>query len=73
MAGFVEPHVLPEEPAAEWTVDFMDLPRSAEGHNCLLVWTERVSKLMVLVPMSNQAASITAVEVAKAFVDHVGK
>jgi hypothetical protein len=70
-AGFVEPHVLPEEPAAEWTVDFIDLPRSAEGHNCLLVWTERVSKLVVLVPMSNQAESITAVEVAKAFVDHV--
>ena len=49
----------------------MDLPRSADGHNCLLVWTERVSKLVVLVPMSNNAASITALEVAKAFVDNV--
>ena len=55
----------------EWSVDFVDLPRSADGHNCLLVWTERVSKLVVLVPMSNQAASITALEVAKAFVEHV--
>jgi hypothetical protein len=70
-AGFAQPHVLPEEPAAEWSVDFMDLPRSAAGHNCLLVWTERVSKLVILVPMSNQAASITALEVAHAFVDHV--
>ena len=70
-AGFAEPHVLPNEPAAEWSVDFVDLPRSADGHNWLLVWTERVSKLVVLVPMSNQAASITALEVAKAFVEHV--
>ena len=70
-AGHVEPHILPEEPASEWSVDFVDLPRSVDGHNCLLVWTERVSKLVVLVPMSNQAASITALEVAKAFVDNV--
>ena len=70
-AGFVEPHILPDEPASEWSVDFMDLPRSAEGHNCLLVWTERISKLVVLVPMSNQSSSITALEVAKAFVDNV--
>jgi hypothetical protein len=70
-AGFAEPHILPEEPASEWAVDFLDLPRSADGYNSLLVWTERVSKLVVLVPMSNQAASITALEVAKAFVDNV--
>ncbi len=49
----------------------MDLPRSADGHNCLPVWTERVSKSVVLVPLSNQAASIMALEVAKAFVEHV--
>ena len=70
-AGLSEPHVLPAEPAAEWSVDFLDLPKSADGHTCLLVWTERLSKLVVLVPMSNQAAAITALEVAKAFVDHV--
>lgn len=70
-AGFVEPHILPEEPACEWSVDFLDLPRSADGHNSVLVWTERLSKLVVLVPMSNQANSVTASEVASAFIDHV--
>ena len=70
-AGFAEPHVLQNEPAAEWSIDFVDLSKSADGHNCLLVWTERFSKLVVLVPKSNQAASITALEVVKAFVDHV--
>jgi hypothetical protein len=39
-AGFAEPHILPEEPASEWAVDFLDLPRSADGYNSLLVWTE---------------------------------
>ena len=55
----------------QWSVDFLELPKSADGHTCLLVWTERLSKLVVLVPMSNQAAAITSLEVAKAFVDNV--
>lgn len=70
-AGFVEPHVLPDEPASEWSVDFLELPQSADGHNCVAVWTERISKLVVLIPMSNKAHAITALEVAKSFVDHV--
>jgi transposase InsO family protein len=70
-AGFVEPHVLPDEPASEWSVDFLELPQSADGHNCVAVWTERISKLVVLVPMSNKAHAITALEVAKSFVDQV--
>ncbi len=49
----------------------MELPRSADGYSSLLVWTERVSKIVVIVHMSNQAESITALEVAKAFVDNV--
>ena len=70
-AGFSESHLIPAEPAAEWSLDFLELPTSANGFHCLLVCTERVSKLVVLVPMSNSAAALTAADVAKAFVNEV--
>jgi hypothetical protein len=62
-----QPHILPNEPAGEWFVNFLE----ADGHNCLLVWTERLSKLVVLVSMSNKAEAKKALEVGKAFVVNV--
>mmetsp|Transcript_5617 Transcript_5617/g.17995 ORF Transcript_5617/g.17995 Transcript_5617/m.17995 type:complete len:941 (-) Transcript_5617:11-2833(-) len=71
-AGHSEPHHIPAQPASEWSVDFLELPRSANGYTSLLVFTERVSKLVILVPMvSNPDAALTAQVVAKAFIDHV--
>ena len=66
--GYSEPHALQAEPGAHWTLDFLDLPpsQSANGYTCLLTLTDRVSKLIVLVPMQGT----TAVDVAEAFVKH---
>ena len=66
-AGFAEPHALPAVPGAHWTLDFLELPESANGYTCLLTMTDRVSKLIVLVPMK----TTTALDVATAFVQHV--
>ena len=65
--GYAEPHALPAEPGAHWTLDFLELPKSANGYTCLLTMTDRVSKLIVLVPMRNT----TALDVAEAFVQNV--
>ena len=65
--GFAEPHTLPAEPGAHWTIDFLELPKSANGYTCLLTMTDRVSKLIVLIPMKQT----TALDVAEAFVQHV--
>jgi len=70
-AGFSEPVAIPAEPATDWTIDFLELPKSANGFSCVLVCTERLSKLVVLVPMSNTTTTISATEVARAFVDNV--
>jgi hypothetical protein len=70
-AGFSEPVPLPAEPATDWTIDFLELPTSANGFSCVLVCTERLSKLVVLAPLSNKLKSISAFEVARAFVDNV--
>ena len=66
-AGISEPVSLMVEPGAHWTIDFMELPESANGFTRLLVFTDRVSKVAVLVPMR----TATALEVAEAFVQHV--
>ena len=42
-AGVAEPVSLMVEPGAHWTVDFMELPTSANGFSRLLVFTDRVS------------------------------
>ena len=65
--GRAEPHALPNEPGAHWSLDFLELPTSNNGHTCLLVFTDRVSKVVILAPMK----STTAIEVAQAFVEHV--
>ncbi len=62
---------LPAQPAEEWTIDFLDPPTSANGFSCLLVCTELLSKFVVLVPMSNSVAAISAVAVARSVVDNV--
>ena len=49
------------ESGAHWTIDFMELPESANGFTRLLVFTDRVSKVVVLAPVQ----SATAVEVAE--------
>lgn len=66
-AGVAEPLVLPPEPGDWWTIDFIDLPRSANGHVHLLVCTERVSKLVILTPLTEA----TALAVANALVSEV--
>ncbi len=55
------------ESGAHWTIDFMELPESANGFTRLLVFTDRVSKVVVLAPVQ----SATAVEVAEVFVQQV--
>ncbi len=70
-AGFSEPVTIPAEPATDWTIDVLELPKSANGVPCVLVCMERLSKLVVLVPMSNTTTAISANEVASAFVDNV--
>ncbi len=69
--GRAEPHELPNEPGAHWSLEFLELPTSNNGHTCLLVFTDRVSKLdskvVILAPMK----STTTIEVAQAFVEHV--
>ena len=66
-AGYSEPFVLPQEPGAHWTLDFLELPTSTNGFRCLLVCTDRLSKLVVLIPMQTK----TTLEVTKAFLEHV--
>ena len=66
-AGVAEPISLMVEPGAHWTIDFMELPESANGFTRLLVFTDRVSKVVVLAPVR----SATAVEVAEVFVQQV--
>jgi transposase InsO family protein len=66
-AGFAEPFALPAEPGAHWTLDFLVPPPSVNGFTSLLVFTDRLSKLVVLVPMK----STTAPDVASAFLEHV--
>jgi len=66
-AGHSEPVSLLVEPGAHWTIDFIDLPESANKYSRLLVFSDRVSKVVVLVPMR----TATAADVAHAFVQHV--
>jgi transposase InsO family protein len=66
-AGVAEPISLMVEPGAHWTIDFMELPESANGFTRLLVFTDRVSKVAVLAPVR----TATAVEVAEVFVQQV--
>jgi transposase InsO family protein len=66
-AGFAKPHALPTTPGTHWTLDFLELPESANGYACLLTLTDRVSKLIVLEPMKHT----TALDVASAFVLNV--
>jgi len=66
-AGQSEPHRLPSEPGAHWTLDFVELPTSADGHTCLLVATDRLSKLVILSPMKD----ITALAVAQVLIDEL--
>ncbi len=56
-AGYSEPHKLPDEPGAHWTLDFLELSTSAAGHQCLLTMTDRVSKLVILIPMRHGSTS----------------
>ena len=51
----------------DWTIDFMELPESANGFTRLLVFTDRVFKVAVLAPIRK----VRAVEVAAAFDQHV--
>ena len=48
-------------------MDFLVLPESANGFTCLLAFSDRVSKVVILVPMKRT----TAVDVAQAFLEHV--
>lgn len=66
-AGIAEPVSLMVEPGAHWTIDFVELPESANGFRRLLIFTDRLSKVTVLVPMKSASAS----DVAAAFVEHV--
>ena len=66
-AGFPEPFLLPQEPGAHRTTDFLELPTSTNGFTCLLVCTDRLIKLVVLIPMKRT----TAINVATAFLEHV--
>ena len=65
--GHAQPHPLPAEPGAHWTLDFLDLPTSANGFKCMLTFTDRLSKLVVLVPLKQT----TVIDVAQAYVEHV--
>ena len=65
--GFSEPLPVPATPGSHWILDFIDLPESANGFSKMLVFSDQLSKLVVLVPMK----STSATDVAKAFVDHV--
>ena len=52
-AGAAEPILIMVEPGTHWTIDFMELPESANGFMLLLVFSDRVSKLTVLAPVSS--------------------
>ena len=65
--GFSEPLQVPSMPGAHWILDFIDLPESANGFSKLLVFSDQLSKLVVLVPMKQT----TATDVAAAFLEHV--
>ena len=71
-AGYGQPHEIPAEVCSEWSVDFIELPPSTKGYNLLLVFSERISKLVVLVPLKSESgASVTSKVVAQAYFDHV--
>jgi hypothetical protein len=65
--GHAQPHPLPAEPGAHWTLDFLHLPTSANGFKCIFTFTDRLSKLVVLVPLKQT----TVIDVAQAYVEHV--
>ena len=71
-AGYGQPHEIPAEVCSDWSVDFIELPPSTKGYNLLLVFSERISKLVVLVPLKSESgASVTSKVVAQAYFDHV--
>ena len=71
-AGYGQPHEIPPEAGSEWSVDFIELPRSNNGHNLLLVFSERISKLVVLVPLQSAPGSpVSSQVVARAYFEHV--
>jgi len=65
--GFSEPLQVPSTPGAHWILDFIDLPKSANGFSKLPVFSDQLSKFVVLVPMKHT----TATDVAAAFLEHV--
>ena len=67
--GLLTPLEIPDERWHTVTMDFiMDLPRSSEGHDAILVFVDKLTKYVHLVPTNK---TCTAEEVARLFLRHV--
>lgn len=70
-AGFLRPLPIPEGCWESIGMDYiMDLPRTARQHNAVLVFVDRLSKMVHFAPTSK---TVTAEGTARLFVDYVWK
>lgn len=65
--GVLQPLEVPQQPWQHLALDFFSMPE-VEGHDQVMLWTCRFSKMMVAVPCRK---SLTAEGAARLFMDHV--
>lgn len=67
--GLLTPLPIPDKPWKVVTMDFiMDLPKTSQGHDALMVIVDKLTKYVILIPCHT---SCTAIQAANLFVAHV--
>ena len=63
-------HAVPEQPFTHWALDFIGpLPKSKRGHEWIITWVDRTSKMIVAAPM--KTGSMTGADVADCTFTHI--
>ncbi|CAI7798149.1 unnamed protein product [Closterium sp. NIES-54] len=67
--GLLQPLEIPDEPWESVSMDFItDLPKTRDGHTAILVFVDRLTKMVHFVPTTTD---VSAEDTAKLFVTHV--
>ncbi|GJP34010.1 hypothetical protein CLOM_g18492, partial [Closterium sp. NIES-68] len=67
--GLLQPLEIPDEPWESVSLDFItDLPKTREGHTAILVFVDRLTKMVHFVPTTTD---VSAEDTARLFVSHI--
>jgi transposase InsO family protein len=66
--GLLQPLPVPDRPWDSVSLDFTNMPKSSRGHDCAVVFVDRLTKMVKVVATTT---TVSAPEVAQLYVDHV--